>query len=223
MSDQDLCLAPEDLDRWKELPDSDSRLVHVQSCPRCRALIEAHRLFHSPTPDDTDPAQLLAANAALTAHIAELTSPTGATSASASEPWWRVLFAPALRPALAFAAITIVVAGAMLGPQFSSRPGPPAMRGGSSQGFALEPIRERPDGGIALHWSLVPEATHYRVQFYSTALESLGESAEFTGAQVVLAPSQLPTGVDRRDLLVRVIALHDGEQITRSAVVPLLP
>jgi len=219
---EDHCLEPGELDRLATLPDPDRRLAHVRGCPRCRALVEAHRLYHAPTPEELEAPHVQAADAALSAHVSRLTSPARGLAAPAPAAWWKVLLTPALRPAMAFAAITIVVGAAVLVPRLLPRHSTGVLRGESRATMVLEPLRHRADGALVLRWQPVPEATHYRIEFYSTSLEEAGRTPELTGTSVELLPAQLPAAARTEDLLVRVVALRDGEALAHSDAEPLL-
>ncbi len=222
MRNEDRCLTPDELDAMAQWPASDRRLAHVRSCPRCRALSEAHRLFHAPTPEELEAPHVEAADAALSAHLERITRLPAPSPNVSADPWWRVLFAPALRPALAFAAITIVVGAAVFVPRLRTHSSAPVLRGGSHVGLVLQAPAIRADGALTLRWQAVPEATHYCVVFYSTSLEELGRSADLTGTEVVLTRAQLPAAARTGDLLIRMVAMQGGDELSRSQTESLL-
>jgi len=219
---EDGCLAPDELDAMAKWPASDRRIVHARNCPRCRALIEAHRLFHAPTPEELGAPHVEAADAALSAHLERIMQPAAPSPSTGNDSWWRLLFAPAMRPALAFAAITIVVGATVFVPRMLTRTSAPVLRGGSHAELVLQAPAIRADGALALRWQSVPQATHYRAVFYSTSLEELGHSGDLTGTQVVLMRTQLPAAARTGDLLIRIVAMRGGDELARSQAESLL-
>lgn len=216
MRNEDRCLAPDELDAWAAWPASDRRLAHVRGCPRCRALIETHRLFHSPTPEELAAPHVEAADSALSAHLERITRPDPVRPAATTAPWWRVWFAPALRPALALAAVTLVLGVVVFGPRLLTPRTAPVLRGGAPTELVLEAPTVRADGAIVLRWQAVPGASHYRAIYYSTALDELGRSAELTGTDVTLSPAQLPASARKGDLLIRIVAMQGEDELAHS-------
>ncbi len=177
------CIAPEEVGAVLALPAGDPRRAHLDTCPRCRALATAHRAFLEPPappagarPDDAD--------ARLTAWRERFfAAPDGAPAAtpvavrpaearrSESRGGWATLLAPAWRPAWAFAALVIVVGGALV---MMRRP-ESTLRGGAPAAVTIEVARWLPDGGVRLAWHGSPDAARFEVRLYSTALEPLGD------------------------------------------------
>ncbi len=141
--------------------------------------------------------------------------------AAARTPWWQALFAPALRPALAFV-VLLVAAGALwttLRPP--ARPNVVVLRGGRSGELVV--VSARPsERGVQLVWRRVAEADRYEVVFYTsqlTQIATLGETADTTA----LVPRSMRTMLQRggTEVLFRVIARAAGDEIEHSPVATL--
>lgn len=221
MKPQERCVTPDELDALAMLKPTDRQWDHVRACPRCRALVEAHRLFHSPSPEELEAAHTREADLALTAHLAALTAMPIRAASPAREPWWRLLFAPAMRPALAMATVTVVVAAAMLWPRIAPQELPSELRGGPGAKLTVVLLERDADRSLTLRWNAIDGATQYRIEFYSAALERVADTL-IVGTTSATIPNRSRLGATTADAqLVRVVALNNGDVLVRSDTAPL--
>jgi len=215
------CFAPDAAAEVLAAPADDPRRLHAERCPRCGALLEAYAAFMK-AEAPAGAADWGGLERTLRARIdATLDAGTpgtpGATRAAPSAPvrrsrpdWLERLLHPAMRPALAFAALAAVAAGVLL---VTREAGPPGvvLRGEDAR-FEVESAG--PDGGaLRLRWHRVPGAETYRIQIYSTDLREIGvrETGADTVARVAAGEFSGLTGGDT--LLVRIEALADGDVV----------
>ena len=222
------CIEPEALDEVLASRADDPRRLHLASCPRCAALAGNYELFLAPP--DEHPAQAREAEAALTAFRESLLGPVLpavppalATGVPKREPksWWRVLFAPAVRPAWAFAALAIIAGGWYVSAHHDRavEPGGIQMRGALHAELALSAPAFAPDGSVTLAWQAHPEADGYEVRIYSTSLTELARLPEVTSPMLRIPADRLPAAPTPGDvLLYRVAAIHGGDVVGLSPV-----
>jgi hypothetical protein len=208
------CADEESLGALLELPATDPRRAHLDTCPRCRALVMSHREFQTIARDAVyGPSE----EAALSEFRARLggTAPS-ARGAKSTAPWWSRLFEPAMRPAWALAVLAGVVGGVFLWPQRATHE-PPTVRGGSEHPLALIAPSEQGDGSLRFAWHGVPDADEYQVRFYATAFLELGRVSAGRDTTVVVDLARLtPTYSLGMVILYRVHALHAGDEIAVS-------
>lgn len=224
--DRDLKL----LDELLALPEGDPRRTALLSDPALRALHDSYVAFQRS--DAAGVPGLDRAEDALSAWRGrEIAGAPGAslrerstaraTVRDEAPSWWSRLFAPSFRPALAFAALAIV-AGAVW---WNVRPQPPAnvevLRGGRGGEMTLHAatVGER---GVRLAWSPVSDADSYEVEFYTERLEKLATLGETSDTTAVVPPN-MRTLLARGgiEVLYRVVARREGEELSHSAVQPL--
>jgi hypothetical protein len=215
------CVAAEEIGDILALPEDDPRRAHLETCPRCRALVVSHREFLAAHDDESaygepESRRLDAARERLLAEP----RPASAHRRSAAPvggAWWDRWFAPALRPAWAIA-LVVIAAGVVLYAARPRTPGSePVLRGGGSEPMRLSEPELRPDGGVVLRWRSEAGAERYEVHFYSTSLVEVGQRVAGADTSVTLAPADLPEvyragGV----LLYRVRAMRGGDAIATS-------
>ena len=112
-----------------------------------------------------------------------------------------IAFGPALRPVWALAAIAIAFGVMKIAPK-SPPAGAPTLRGGNAHelGTAMPSYAAH---GVTLVWSPNPEADHYQLRFFSTALTEIGRRDLARDTTVTLAIGDLPARVrGRRDDLL---------------------
>lgn len=218
------------LDELLALPEGDPRRAELLRDPALRALHDSYVAFQRS--DAAGVPGLDRAEDALSAWRGrEIAGAPGAALSERATPraavrdespsWWSRLFAPSLRPALAFAALA-VVAGAVW---WTMRPTTPAnvevLRGGRDGEMTLHAatVGER---GVSLSWSPVPEADSYEVEFYTERLEKLATLSE-TADTAAIVPPNMRTLMARGgiEVLYRVVARREGEELSHSAVEPL--
>ncbi len=217
--------AQQRLDELLALPEGDPRRERALADPAVRALYDSYRTFMAadttgvPGLDRADDALARLRGAMIMDGGADVRVPASARVDSRGDtPWWRALFAPALRPALAFA-VLVVAAGAAW---FAMRPGTPegvvVLRGNRGGDLQLLPARGT-ERGVQLTWRRVPEADRYEVVFYTsqlTQIATLGETADTTA----LVPRSMRTMLQRggTEVLYRVVARSAGDEIEHSPV-----
>lgn len=227
------CIPLADLERVATLPPGDPSRRHVADCPRCSALVESYALFVEPGEAAAAP-HVAAADARLTAFLAReigvpalssAPAPASARPASARREgsWLERLFAPPLRPALAFGAVAIVIAGVALWPRAAGRAPSDALRG--DPGAPTVAVREaRLDAaGLSVAWSAVAGADDYEVRVYSAELAELARLNANGDTVLTVPPSGLAfRAVPGQPLLLRVFARRGGEAIADSPPLPLV-
>lgn len=218
------CIPPEDLERVAALPPDDPLRRHVAACPRCSALLDTYALFVDPGAA-ADAPHVAVADARLTAFLAREIggAPAPARPAPARGSWLERRFGPALRPALAFGAIAIVVAGIALWPRAAGHAPSEALRGGP--GVPAPVVREaRLDAtGLRVAWSAAPGADDYEVRVYSAELAELARMNANGDTVLTVSPPALTFRVvPGQPLLVRVFALQGGAVLADSPPVPLV-
>lgn len=210
------CIEPEALDALLALSEGDPRRAHLRDCPRCHALAESYALFLSPSDSQTSDAD--DADRAFDALRAQLLAGSDAAAPAHRRSTWRDWFAPALRPAWALAALTIVIASAVLLPRLQSPAPSHVMRGAGESAMALAaPVTEA--NGIHLAWKPFAGADAYVVVIYSASLEELARIDAGAQVQMRVPAASLPEGYAKGDaLLYRVLASRGGDEVARSGV-----
>lgn len=222
------CIRPDDLDDVLALAEHDPRRRHLETCPRCRSLVDAYALYGAEdAPREVGATQLADADRRLSQALAReigATAPSRVPAERRSDSWLERLFQPALRPAWGLAAVALVLVTVSLWPRTAGREGEITLRqdGGSSTEFAIE--HARGDGErIRVAWSAQPGADAYRLRFYSADLVEVSRLEAGPVREVSLARDSLgwvPQDPSR-PLLVRVFALSGGDEIGASAAVPV--
>lgn len=228
------CIAEEALGDVLALPSSDPRRRHVDECPRCRALALSYREFLEPSTEEAasygtaEDRQLSEFRERLTGAAAATASAPPATvydakaraavPAAPARSWGERLFGPALRPLWAVAAIAIAFGVMRIAPK--SPPGSvttPTLRGGASHELATA-TPSYAANGVTLAWSANPEADHYQLRFFSTALSEIGHRDLARDTSVTLTAGELPaTYTSGETILWRVVAMKGGDELESSA------
>jgi len=220
------CVAEETLHEVLALPESDPRRSHLESCPRCRALVLSYRQFVAPDAQEstsygTEEATRLddfrGRLMSGTAAGAGAAAPQGGGAPGGS--WWSRLFAPALRPVWGLAALAIVLGGLWLGPRIGGpRGSEPVLRGGTQAALALGEVEHLADGSVRLMWQPHPEAEHYELRFYSASLEPIAGRPMGLETSVTVAPGDMPEAWRAGAVvLYRIVAMRGGDEIEASA------
>lgn len=210
------CIDAEALDAVMSLPESDLRRAHLRECPRCHALAESYAMFLAPA--DTRAAQADDADRAFDALRAQLLAGSSASAPALRRSTWHEWFAPALRPAWALAALTILAGGALLLPRLQSSAPSHVLRGADSAAMALVAPAAQ-DGGVKLAWKAFATADDYTVVFYSPALEELARIDAGAQPIIVVPAARLPKAyVQGGAVLYRVVANRGGDEVARSSV-----
>jgi hypothetical protein len=207
------------------LPERDPRREHARTCPRCGALLESYRAFALAEEPAVPRAELADADARLTRVLEELAGPPAAAHRGrvreAGPGFWERLRYPAMRPALAFAALALVLGGAWLGTRAMHRESGVVLRGEAPAPTIVIERAERSAGALHLAWRTFSGADAYEAHFYSGELVEIGRlplhgtRADLPIATLPFRPA--PGGI----LLVRVIALAHGDPIATSSARPV--
>jgi len=229
------CIDEQALGDVLALPSSDPQRRHVDECPRCRALAVSYREFLEPAPEEiasygtaedrqlTDFRERLTGAApapATTAHDsrARAAVPPASRPANAGRSWSDRLFGRALRPVWVLAAIAIAVGVMKIAPK--SPPGSPAapvLRGGTPHELATA-TPSYAANGVTLAWSANPEADHYQLRFFSSALAEIGRRDLGRDTSATLATGDLPTAYASGETIFwRVVAMKSGDELESSA------
>ncbi|MFN8586644.1 MAG: hypothetical protein U0704_02495 [Candidatus Eisenbacteria bacterium] len=193
-------------------PDASLR-EHLESCARCRARVAQLRAFLEG--EAAAGARPLEADARLAAaldrEIFAGAEPAGVVR-RAAEParpsFWESLFAPALRPAWAFAVVAIVAGGVWLAVQ----PERAEVRGDGPGPVAVETFE--PVAGahrVTLSWKPVPNATRYDVVFLADDLSELGSTLHASAPTLTLRGDALPAGLRSGSSVLWIVTARAGE------------
>ncbi len=226
------CIAEEALGNVLALPATDPRRRHVDECPRCRALAVSYREFLEPATEEVasygsaEDRRLTEFRERLTGVATAPAPPASVRDAQARtvvpprpvRSWSERLFGPALRPVWAIAAIAIAFGVMTIVPK--SPPGSatsPTLRGGTSRELATA-MPSYAAHGVTLVWSGNPEADHYQLRFFSTALAEIGRRDLARDTSVTLATGDLPAAyAGGETILWRVVAMKGGDELESSA------
>jgi hypothetical protein len=211
------CPEFETLAAWRELPGSDARRAHVESCPRCRARLAAMDEFVTPTADELPAGEWAAAREELGRRRAgdeRLRSRGGAEVVRMPRhaPRWRL--ALALGAAAALVAISAVTWLGVRGRQA------PALR--ESGPAAWAPTVKLQARTIRISWAAVPQAETYRLVFSDPTLEPIATLEAGPRLDLELRVDSLPAGLaPHRSLVVQAEALRGADVIATSRSAPL--
>lgn len=224
------CVSEEALGEVLALPASDPRRAHLDTCPRCRALVLSYEAFLAPEHDlaafygapeervlDDARARLLGG-----AQAPEAGTPARrAEAAPGRATWWDALFGPKLRPAWGLAALAVVAAVVLLMPR-----GRDAELGTQVRGLAGSPLAlaepEFGADGVHLAWRGAVGAERYEVRIFSAALDPVASIDAGVDTSLSLAADRLPAAFGRGELLLyRVVAYHGGDELAISETRPL--
>jgi len=209
------------------LAESDPRRRHLDDCPRCRALVVSYRQFLDPGSEEmasygTEEHERLNAFRERLAGIAPVATPApgGTMPAPVAEKrsWAERLFTPGLRPLWAVVAIAIAFGVMKIAPTHPPENVVPTLRGGTPEALTVRTPTYGDAGAVTLVWNAVPEADHYEVRFFSSALTELGRHAAGGDTVATLAAADLPLPYRSGEaILFRVVALKDGDELATSA------
>jgi hypothetical protein len=217
------CCDPAEVGRLLDLPPTDPRRRHLDECPRCRSLALSYGDFVAPgpVPSGARPSEAASTlSAALSAAMASPLPPALRERRALRFSRWLqgVLTPPALKPALAAAAV-VIVAGAVVVGYLSRTPSAPVLRGQAGVALALAPLERGPEGTIRLRWQPLAGAESYQVRLYSTALVEVARLEPTTETTMLVSrdavPDSLPSG---STVLCRVAGLRGGNDIALSPV-----
>ena len=219
----DACIDFERIPGVLDLPFDDPRRRHVETCPRCGAILASYRAFIREEfvagydPDD--------AHERLTAFVrSEIGTPREKTGSRAAESapgrgglLSRIMGIFPRRPAWAAALLVVVAA---LGIWW--RPWTPdriALRGtqreGASQPLTLSAPQRLPEGSIRLEWTPMTGADTYQVRLYDKGLKEIARLDPTSETGLIIDRSALLAATPDQ-LIWRVFALRRGDNIGSS-------
>ncbi len=212
------CLPLAELEALAALPAGDARRAHLDACPRCRGLLASYALFMDAQPGEG--ARVTEADEVLAAAFArELAAPPRRAGGGAW-PGLAVLFAPAVRPMWAAAAVALVV---FAGWQLLRPPGAPQLRGAGEALARVETLPAVADAdSIVLRWRAAKDATQYEVRFFRMDLGDLAALPTGTATTLALRRGALPAGLPAHErVLWQVLALKGHDIMARSKTQPV--
>lgn len=219
-------IEPEDLGLVEGLAADDPRRLHLESCPRCQARLEAYQEFLKERPL-SEGAQPVVARARLRDAVRAELGASAARQATAAAPrsWWDSL-TRIPRPALAVAGALAVVAVAFVGIRVLAPFGeePITLRAGDATPAEgeVELISTKPlaDDGIALAWRAVPGADGYELRALAIDLSFVASRAVGADtAATFAAHADSPIFAPAR--YVTVVALAGRDVVAESRPVAL--
>jgi hypothetical protein len=243
------CIPVAELEAVLALAENHPRRRHLETCPRCRALLLEYRDFLS-TDDIPEGADPVAAERALGAALGRemetvagdarlATVPgagrdeTGRTGSRDSHrprgraPGWWFARQPAGVRALAAVLALVVVGGAsVLLLRGDGEPAPDILRSSDAEAAAWDltvvagRFAANDAPALRLAWTPRPGADAYEVRVYATDLDPRGTFGPFTDTTAVVPIAGLDEIPAPGDpLLVRVVALAGGDEQERSPLV----
>jgi hypothetical protein len=230
------CVNVEELEAVRALPAGDSRRLDVETCPRCRAMLNAYVEFLEdrsiPAGVDHERAAMRLAQAFERALLESLATPLErSTHANARRPervptaraWWMPLLGA--RAGWAVAAVLVIALGFYAGARWRApmtgaedvlRATPDSLMSAQRRVPLLQEPRPTPSG-IELHWTTVAGADAYRVVFLNADLEEIASAGPGPDTTFVLVAGSLPSGLAAgRAYGWEVEALQGGFSLSRS-------
>jgi hypothetical protein len=207
----------ETLATWRDLPASDERRTHVESCPRCRARLAALDEFVAPSADDLPAGEWNAARE-------ELRRRRPADERLSSRPFAVDVAARRAPSRWRFARLVgtlgaVVAVGAVAWFGLRARPAPALRESGPT---AWAPTVERRGGTIRIAWPAVPQADAYRLLVSGPSLEPVATLDAGARLETELRVDSLPAGLaPHRAFVVQAEALRGTDVLATSRAVPL--
>ena len=217
--------SPEEFVRLLSLPEDDPERRQAESTGMLEAWRRMLREFEAPPPSTVGPAELASADAALERRTRDMLAAGAGARAGSRAPGSAgpgllarlaaAMFQPALRPALALAAI-VVVAGASW--WWVSDRSQRAVRGVGGEGGIVVAAHTEPGGALELTWAPVPGAEGYRARFFGATLRELARLDGIPEPRLRLKRDSLPLGLTAgEEILVEVAAVRGGDVIAVSS------
>ncbi len=200
-----------DIAELAHLREDDPRRIEAMRSPRTRALLATYQDFLTQPPAEPLPGARLAdadrrLAEALDRELALPATAVGDPGAATTEPrralkdaprrgLLELLFAPALRPAFALAAVVLVAGTVWMATSQRRTPtDEPVMRGDAAGSFRAQ-IQSQTEGRATLTWTAVTGADHYELRFYAQDLAERGRVDLGPETRVELVAGQLPVGL----------------------------
>ncbi len=202
------CIPAEELATLRENPD-DPRLVHLKSCPRCRALLSGYDRFMTCDPELADSDAEAELMAALDAEL------SGFPESTPAEPGFltKLRIGAWLRPALG--GMALLLALWFLLPFGEQKPVDPSgslrEQENPAADFRMEAV-VIDGGGLRLSWQSLVGASTYRVRLYEKDLSLLAIRSAGIDTVLVVAPGAV---------FWQVEALRETDPLFSSKLLPL--
>jgi hypothetical protein len=222
----DDCIDIEKIPEVLELPVGDPKRRHVETCPRCSAILASYKAFmkeeilEGSDPDDAD-ARLSAFIASMTAAPRdEVQAAPSAEDSTRKGILPQIMETFLMRPVWVTALLVVIAAG-IYGVLWW-RPWTPyrtVLRSpspvGVSQPLALSAPQELSGGRVLLEWTPMDGADSYQVRLYGGDFNGIALLEPTSETTFVIDRSLLPA--DTPDVLIwRVFAFRRGDEIGSS-------
>jgi hypothetical protein len=228
----DRCWTCEELGSLADLAAEDPRLVHLESCPRCQALLASYRCFMDGTAARTVPGSREAGRrlaAVLEQEVAACppADPQGEAGPRTVLPNARSTVKSARwrpgwlwRPALGLAACLAVAFSLWAIGHFPDHHDGPVLFRGETQpsGWMLHAPQTVDGGGLHLSWEAPLADCGFRVEIFDAALEPLETFDTAAGEIVIPAQDRSAWETVSHPLHWRVLAVRGGDVIASSGL-----
>ncbi len=221
------CFAMEELEAMAALPPQDERRLHVESCPRCAALLASMRSFlepGAPAPGAHPDAAERHLSAFLQKELQEGAPVHRRDSARLSliDRFREMMFRPAFA---AVAVATIAVAILLVIREDDPGQNGILLRGDPESAASMRIPGEvlwLPDGGLQLSWEGHVDTDDYAVIFFAQDLSELARIRSGGEIQLHWMPDQLPDPVlGEARVLWAVAGLREGREVFRTRLAQL--
>ncbi len=226
------CYSSGDLPAILRLPPEAAERVHLETCPRCRALLLSYEEFmlDSSLPEGANLQDAEAKlHAALRESMARASGRPARSSSTMPAGWIRIFTRTIGRPSVLIpAGATILVAVGLFSGvlDLPSRTGPDRLRGSSTSNGAETPVAIRPlepqvyaEDGIELRWRAAPEASSYQIVVFGADLHDLAHYGPFADTTVVIRRTDLHPQPEPKTVIGwQVFGLRDGSTVAISPV-----
>ncbi|MCK9995226.1 MAG: hypothetical protein KAH56_02980 [Candidatus Krumholzibacteria bacterium] len=211
----DPCLSDKELDDFLEASSGETKLRHVQQCPRCRSKLALRRSFLAGDPELADPKreQLLAER------VHKVIFGGNQISGNAGMGWSRLL-SPLGGGILALAAVLVLCVAINRFQTPDGNPGIHLRGSGSSVAGLLAPAvaLDGDSGDLLLSWSSLPGVREYQVEILGGDLAVLEKGITVVKPTVHLKAESLERWRAKSSLLLwRVTAMGDEVILAQSA------
>lgn len=222
------CIDVERIPEALELPADDSKRRHVETCPRCSAILASYQAFMNEEkvagsdPDDAESrlTAFLASKIGAPRDVIEVDA--GVKDATRQRLMPRIVEGFFRRPAMVAALLVIIAAGVLWWrpwiPDQTVLRGP--SQGDVSQPLTLSAPQKLSEGTVRLEWTPMAGADGYQVRLYDKSLNEIARLEPTSVTALIIDRSMLP--VDAPDEMIwRVVALDGGDDIGSSDPAPL--
>jgi hypothetical protein len=217
------CIDVERIPEVLKLRADDPERRHVETCPRCSAILASYRAFMKAEiiagsdPDDADTRLTAFLTSKIGAPQDATEDVTGAEDLSRKGFLPRIIEGFFMRPAWVAALLLIIVAGVFLWRPWTSEQ--TVLRGSSQVGvpqpLTLSAPQKLPGDRVRLEWTPMAGADSYQVRLYDKYLNGIARLEPTHETELIIDRSMLP--IETPDELIwRVVALKRGDEIGSS-------